>query len=858
MSRFMRSTLAAWGAAFLLCAGLARAEVCNLKVVTDASPDYSDLPSMVHSMTSRWPTPQEKCWAVFYWNHKARRQTNPMSLHGMALTDPVRQFNDYGFTMCSTISGVNQSIWEAMGLKHRYWDISNHTVSEVFYDGGWHLYDNSMSAIYTLCDGKTLAGVADVGAEGACEASGGRREPGHVAKYHCLTATSPRGFLTGADCARSLDEEYRCFNPNGLKLRTYFYDWDQGHRYVLNLRPGEVYTRHYHKLGDSPEFFVPNSNGKDPELTNPRYGLRGNGRWELRLDEASDAETWKAAAHDQRGVSAGPGGKGFVVAAASAAGEVLFKVSSANVTTAMTIEAAFEGSGSASIDLSTTNGLRWTEAWSGNAPGKADLALVKEVNGAYETLVRVRLSAAQGQPIRLARLVIRTTTQLNSKTQPKLNLGRNVVYVGAGDQTDSIVLWPELQGDAYKTMIVEERNVRSAKEHIGYQGVLYPQRAKEDAYVVYRVDAPREITRLTFGGRFYNRAPKSRIEMHWSADGKTWTKAWELTDTAQPWDIIRYETVKVGGGARSVWVKYLMNTTDPAPSGCSIYAVRIEANHRPADAAPRPVEVTFTWKERQADRSLVERSHTQLVEKLPATYVVNVGGDDHPVMESLAVALKGTRPDVRYGYSDGKDVGGEKHVDRWVKYGRNLAVGAKYTVTPPSETNWEAGDPDGTKLTDGVAGPPYAGGISYRYGLIWSPRARPVITVDLGQVRSCASFGLNVHGYPGHDALKGQVQDKVMVSVSEDGQAFADVGLLDTDLKWKDLPANHFYPDEETITGHTFRVIPAAPVKARFVRYTVTSPRHFCATEVEVLDAITFEPFDLRVALPADAAKAGG
>ena len=46
----------------------------------------------------------EKCRAMFYWNHIARRQTNPIMLHGFALTDPIRQFNDHGYTMCSTIS----------------------------------------------------------------------------------------------------------------------------------------------------------------------------------------------------------------------------------------------------------------------------------------------------------------------------------------------------------------------------------------------------------------------------------------------------------------------------------------------------------------------------------------------------------------------------------------------------------------------------------------------------------------------------------------------------------------------------------------------------------------------------------
>lgn len=214
-------------AVLILCGtGAAMAQLCNLKVVTDASPDYSDMTSMVSSITAKWSTPKEKCWAMFYWNHRARRQTSPMILHGLELTDPIRQFNDYSYTMCSTISGMNCAIWHQMGLPSRFWDITLHTVSEVFYDDRWHVYDNSMSALYTLCDGQTIAGVEDVGQVGSCAASGGVSERGHIARYHCLYATGPNGFLTGADTQRSLEEESRCFNPNGLKYRNYYFNWD--------------------------------------------------------------------------------------------------------------------------------------------------------------------------------------------------------------------------------------------------------------------------------------------------------------------------------------------------------------------------------------------------------------------------------------------------------------------------------------------------------------------------------------------------------------------------------------------------------------------------------------------------------
>ena len=72
-----------------------------------------------------------------------------------------------------------------------------------------------------------------------------------------------------------MEEEAQCFNPNGLKYRNYYFNWDYGHRYVLNLKPHETYTRYYRGLGNSPEYYVANQ-GKDPD---ERYHLRGNGVW---------------------------------------------------------------------------------------------------------------------------------------------------------------------------------------------------------------------------------------------------------------------------------------------------------------------------------------------------------------------------------------------------------------------------------------------------------------------------------------------------------------------------------------------------------------------------------------------------
>jgi hypothetical protein len=837
-----------------VCAMPVSASVHNLKVVTDASPDYHDIESLIHSITAKWDTPAEKCWAIFYWNHIARRQTNPMILHGLECADPIRQFNDYGYTMCSTIAGVNCAIWDAMGYPVKFWDVTLHTVPEVKYDGRWHMYDNSMSALYTLCDGVTIAGVEDIGKEAGCAVSAGRVEPGHIARCHCLTANSHNGFLTGADCARSLDQEYRCFNPNGLKYRYYYYNWDRGHRYVLNLRRNETYTRYYRSLGSSGSYYVP-SQGKDPEAANPRYGIRGNGVWTFR--PVLSADGLRAAHSISDCVAVEP--SGVVPTKAGSTGQVIFKVQAANVVASMSIQAEFRRTIDAdlnTISISTTNGLVWKEVWTNPKLGESavNLELVDEVSGAYEVLVRVSLLGKDDpRDSCLEHIELKTITMLNSKTQPKLLLRRNTVYVGLGDQTETVVFWPDLQADKYKSYVVEQKNIVSRAEHPGYQGVMHAVRANEDAYVVFKMDTPGDITRVNYGGRFYNRAPRSHIDLLHSFDGgKTWTKSWSLTETSPPWDVIHYETIEdIPAGCRSILFKYLLNGSAAGTDACSIYAVRMEANYTPGDTTFTPVEVTFNWSEVQRDYSLVERTHTQLVTSLPLKYSINIGGCDHPQMNWLRVNLAGTESGVKSGYSDSTDVEGEKYVGRWVSYGRNLAEGKKYTVSVPSRTNWEAGDPNGTKLTDGVIGPPYAGGIGPMYALCWQKGDEPIIDLDLGRPELCGAFRTHLSaGWPWWDAMKGQVQDKVEVLTSIDGSSFTRQGFFSLNLRSKDIPINHMMPDDETATGFTYDLVPQMPVRARYVRLRITPERIITVSEVQVLDFIRYEPFDLGIALP--------
>jgi hypothetical protein len=126
-----------------------------------------------------------------------------------------------------------------------------------------------------------------------------------------------------------------------------------------------------------------------------------------------------------------------------------------------------------------------------------------------------------------------------------------------------------------------------------------------------------------------------------------------------------------------------------------------------------------------------------------------------------------------------------------------------------------------------------------------------VIQIDLGQSRTVGAVRAHLFGYPWLDAMKGQVQDSIEVQTSIDGSTFTSQGFLPTALWKKDVPINYMLLDDETATGWNFERRLAAPVTARYVRYLITPVRsQLCISELQVLDRVDDQTFDIRIALP--------
>lgn len=169
----------------ILTASSLNAAVYNLHLVTDNTPDYTNLESCVKSFTDHLDSPQDKCIAVWRWGRRSRRQTSCAKEDGRHILDPILHYNSYGTMNCGIISALNMACWMQLGYQGRYIQLGDHTVSEVSWDNGisWHLFDSSMS-FFCYNDQGVVASCQDIKDAHAGPYSQGKSVPGYFYFYH--------------------------------------------------------------------------------------------------------------------------------------------------------------------------------------------------------------------------------------------------------------------------------------------------------------------------------------------------------------------------------------------------------------------------------------------------------------------------------------------------------------------------------------------------------------------------------------------------------------------------------------------------------------------------------------------------
>jgi len=158
---------------------------------------------------------------------KARAIYEHLRLHRFHATtgdlevrDPVKLYNVYGYALCGDNAPVLMDLWRLSGLKVRRGFLTGHCVSEVFYEGDWHVLDADGQVVCLKRDNETLASEEE------------------IVRDHDLMKRTHTGGIGHPDDAMADERAAACYVYEGGRKGEYASHI--GHTMNLTLRPGEA------------------------------------------------------------------------------------------------------------------------------------------------------------------------------------------------------------------------------------------------------------------------------------------------------------------------------------------------------------------------------------------------------------------------------------------------------------------------------------------------------------------------------------------------------------------------------------------------------------------------------------------
>jgi len=294
------------------------------------------------------------------------------------LLSPVKVLNIYGHNTCGNDSICLAGLWKTAGLKVAPARLVGHCVTQVFYDGAWHLFDGDMHSLYLLRDNETIAGEQDL-----------------VRDHDLIKRTHTQGILRSQ--GRAGDEwESSIYVFEGAV--TGDRDADRTAAMNMTLRPGEALVWRWGHT--EPAKFLGSQEHK--------FASRiCNGLWEYRPDFTK--AVWQKGADSVHRIVAGDDG---LTAEEGKAGEVVWTIRSPYVLVGGKLDV--EGT-DASFEISW-DGKTWERAGSDLDPFFPSVGTAR-----YAYHLRCRLSG----PARLRRLGIVNDLQMAPLSLPEMGIGEN-------------------------------------------------------------------------------------------------------------------------------------------------------------------------------------------------------------------------------------------------------------------------------------------------------------------------------------------------------------------------------------------------------------------------------------------------
>jgi hypothetical protein len=614
--------------------------VCHVKVVSDKIPDMTNLETWKKAYIKDGMSDAEKAMTVWKTVRQFQHQEAPPNEflnQELAVQDPFKIFNVYGYSLCSIASCDIECLARYAGLKARGRIINSHSVPEVFFDGEWHLLDSSLMCYFPKSDGK-LASVDEIMA-GIKEWY--EKNPGYKKNNDKLAQ-----FMRGGGWKKGPEVLSRCpsYDDNGwLEAAThgwcstmqeydgsangiYEYGYSQGYEVNIRLRPGERLTRNWANKGLHVNMTggggVPGcmtmKTGQDSLRYTPKDGDLAPGRvgnGTLEYDMPVAAPAYRGGALSIENLEDGRAR----VKDASKPGVLVVRMPTSYVY--LTGKLKFTANGSVSVSLSDNNGMDWKEIASGVSVGPQEIDLGPLVLRRYDYRLKFEM---KGKGAGLDALRIEHDVQNSQRALPAFAAGKNTLTFSAGPAESTITVEgcvnPEAKG---KNLLVSdfhpEMNGFEPSYFIGGSG-------KGD--ITFPVATPGDLTRLRFGAHFRARDARDGLDYQVSFDGgKSWKTAGRAAGpTAGDCHYVTF--AEVPAGTREARIRY----SGTSRNATGFLNFRIDADYKEPAGGFRPVKVTYRWDEEGRAKEQV------FVAKKPdETWSITCAAK--PVMKSIVMEL---------------------------------------------------------------------------------------------------------------------------------------------------------------------------------------------------------------------------
>ncbi|MDP6125594.1 MAG: hypothetical protein QGH20_07560, partial [Candidatus Latescibacteria bacterium] len=385
--------------------------IVNPRIRANGHTDWWDVEQGLRDIIDPSMSDKEKALAI-YWFVVSQRYHNPGD--DGDLKDPIKFLGVYGYGFCTNTAILLAALWGSAGLESRFWRAHGHDVSEVWYDGGWHLLDGDIEVLYKLPDGHTIAGYEDLVADPFLVV----RAPPYGQAY--------RDPWPGSDLAAQRHSGY--FGGRAIPDQRYVTRrYATGHTLALTLIPDAVFTWSWVPLARF--YTMPKWIGRPPR----RYG---SGRWEYAPDFRSGR--WLYGADMAERVEAGRSGSLPMIRGTSASqpGRLKYSVRLPYVCVdGLMVGQVRVGDGgvvsiTAKMDGSDRRELTWRWQKKGVMPfvlSLKDLVAPDARGASYGMSFEIVIEGGELTGLDSLRLVV--DSQLASAALPRMRLGPNTLRV---------------------------------------------------------------------------------------------------------------------------------------------------------------------------------------------------------------------------------------------------------------------------------------------------------------------------------------------------------------------------------------------------------------------------------------------